>query len=300
MIRPVAFHSNPETAASNSFQRDPELADPDAEQAAAEVEFQGVVDMLMEAGVRVVQENDTRTPSTPDSVFPNNWISTHADGRVVVYPMMAPSRRSELRPDIVERLSAVHGFRVGEVVDLSAWAERGLYLEGTGSMVLDRPNRLAYACLSPRTDLEVLADFCQRLGYEAVAFESVDGDGVPVYHTNVMMCLGEGFAVICDESIPDAAQRRAVLGKLEAAGHELVRLDLAQMEQFAGNMLELESMAGEKLLAMSARAELALTDAQRETLARHARIVSAPVGNIEDSAGGSIRCMLAELHLPRR
>lgn len=300
MVRPVAFRGNPETAGSNRFQRRPGTVAPDAEQAAALREFDGLVAALREVGVEVIVEADTPEPHTPDSIFPNNWLSLHADGRAVLYPMMAPSRRGERRLDVVERLASEHGFRVSEILDLSAHEAEGRFLEGTGSLVLDRTHRVAYACLSPRTDLDLLGEFGQRLGYELVAFDATDADGVPIYHTNVMMAIGDGFAVVCAEAIADEEQRRAVLRRLADSGHEVVEISRAQMAAFAGNMLALESADGTQLLAMSARAEAGLTAEQRETLGRHARIVAAPIDSIEDSAGGSVRCMLAEIHLPRR
>ena len=300
MIRPVAFCSNPETAGSNAFQRAPGVVDPQEEQAAALKEFDGLVATLRAAGVRVIVEEDTLEPHTPDSVFPNNWISFHADGDVVVYPMMAPSRRGERRRDIVERLATVEGFHVARVIDLSDNEAQGRFLEGTGSMVFDRIGRVAYACLSPRTDLDLLAEFGRRFDYEPVAFAAADADGVPIYHTNVMMAMGEGFAVLCADAICDPVQREAVIGRLNASGHEVVQISPGQMASFAGNMLALAAPDGGQLLAMSARAEACLDPGQRATLARYARIVSAPIDNIEDSAGGSVRCMLAGVHLPRR
>jgi len=300
MIRPVAFCSNPETAGSNAFQRPPGVVSPDVEQAAALEEFDGLVAALRAAGVRVIVEEDTPEPHTPDSIFPNNWISFHADGDIVLYPMMAPSRRGERRPDIVERLATVHGFKIAEVIDLSANEAQGRFLESTGSMVFDRLGRVAYACLSPRTDLDLLAEFGRRFDYEPVAFAAADADGVPIYHTNVMMAVGEGFAVLCADAICAGVQREAVIGRLNASGHEVVTISHEQMASFAGNMLALAAADGGQLLAMSARAESCLDDAQRAALTRYARIVSAPIDNIEDTAGGSVRCMLAEVHLPRR
>jgi hypothetical protein len=298
MIRPAAFRSNPQTAASNAFQRAPGVVPATLEQAAAETEFDGLVGALRAAGVEAIVEDDTLSPSTPDAIFPNNWVSFHAGGLVVLYPMMAPNRRRERRIDLIERLGSVHGFRVTEVVDLSFHEAEGRFLEGTGSMVLDRVNRVAYACLSPRTDLDVLAEFAQRLDYEPLAFAASD-DALAVYHTNVMMAIGEGFAVICAEAIDDPVQRAAVLGKLVATGHEVIEISRDQMRSFAGNMLALAAPDGGQLLAMSARAAASLTEGQREALERRARFVVAPIDGIESSGGGSVRCMLAEVHLPR-
>ena len=297
MIRPARFHSNPLTAESNRFQGKMD-ASPDEQQAAAAREFDGLVDALTKAGVRVVQFADTREPETPDAIFPNNWITTHADGTVVMYPMEATNRRTERRVDIIDALAAEHGFKVTGVIDLSPHEEEGHYLEGTGSLVLDRVNRVAYACLSSRTHLDALGDFAQRLDYDVVAFDAFDRDGVPIYHTNVLMSVGESLAVICDECIPRADQRDAVLESLKRTGHEIVSITFEQMAAFAGNMLELRSESGQRVLAMSDRARRSLTDEQRRIIETQAKIVSAPIDNIESSAGGSVRCMLAEIHLP--
>ena len=297
MIRPVRFHSNPLTAASNRFQGRT-AASPAEQQAEALREFDGLVQALTAAGVRVVQFEDTPEPHTPDSVFPNNWVSFHADGTVVLYPMEAENRRTERRRDIVDALAAEHGFDVRRIVDLSEHEARGHYLEGTGSLVLDRSHRVAYACLSSRTHLDVLGDWSQRLGYDVVAFDAVDRNGVPIYHTNVLMSVGEKIAVICAEAIPRKDQRDAVLARLGQTGHEIVSLSFGQMEAFAGNLLELRSERGERVLAMSEQARRSLTPGQLALIERYDRIVSAPIDNIESSAGGSVRCMLAEIHLP--
>ena len=300
LVRPVAFHGNPETAESNAFQRPPEAADPAAEQAAAAVEFAGLVEALAGAGVRTVVVPDKVSPPTPDAVFPNNWVSLHADGTAVLYPMMAPSRRGERRRDILELLSGAHGFRIEQVLDLSHHERSGRFLEGTGSMVLDRVNRVAYACLSPRTDAEVLAEAARLLDYEPIAFLATDAEGIAVYHTNVMMCLGADFAVLCEEAIVDAEQRAAVRRRLEQTGHEIVPIDLAQMRSFAGNMLELRGRDGARVLALSARALECLAPAQVQALESRCRLLPVPVAAIEEGGGGSVRCMLAEVHLPRR
>ena len=300
LVRPVAFHGNPETAASNAFQRPPEAADPAAEQAAAAVEFEGLVAALAGAGVATVVVPDRAQPPTPDSIFPNNWLSLHADGTAVLYPMMAPSRRAERRRDVLELLGGEHGFRVERVLDLSAHEQEGRFLEGTGSMVLDRVNRVAYACLSPRTDAGVLAEAARLLDYEPLAFLAADEAGVPVYHTNVMMCVGSDFAVVCEEAICDPDQRAAVRARLEQGGHEIVPIDFAQMRSFAGNMLELADAGGGRVLALSARALESLRAEQVRALEARCRLLPVRVAAIEEGGGGSVRCMLAEVHLPRR
>lgn len=261
-------------------------------------EFDGLVAALRDAGVEVIVIHDRSEPHTPDAIFPNNWISMHADGRVVLYPMEAENRRTERRADIVDYLATECGRQVTEVVDLSEHEQAGHFLEGTGSMVLDRVNRIAYACVSTRTHLDPLGDFAQRMGYEVVAFDAVDNDGVPIYHTNVLMNIGENSAVICDVAIPREDQRNAVLSRLRETGHEVIRLTYAQLHSFAGNMLELRSGDGGRILAMSQQAYDSLDEEQRKTLAARGRIVSVAINNIESSAGGSVRCMLAEVHLP--
>ena len=297
MIRPAGFESNPLTAASNRFQGR-SAASPEDQQANALREFDGLVDVLRDAGIEVLVVEDTPEPHTPDAIFPNNWISMHADGRVVLYPMEAENRRTERRSDILDYLGNEAGRSISEVIDLSGHEESGHYLEGTGSMVLDRVNRVAYACISTRTHLDPLGDFAQRLGYDVVAFDAVDSGGVPIYHTNVLMHVGEELAVICDAAIPREDQRQAVLTRLRDTGHDIVSLSYAQLNAFAGNMLELRNMAGERVIAMSQCAYRSLDEEQRARLTANGRIVSAPIDTIEASAGGSVRCMLAEVHLP--
>ena len=298
MIRPTRFQSNPQTADSNAFQTEPD-ASPAEQQRAALPEFEGLVGALRDAGIDVVVFDDTPEPHTPDSVFPNNWVSFHADGTVVVYPMEAENRRGERRMDIIDSLDTELGFQVREIVDLSHHEANGHFLEGTGSMVLDRANRIAYACLSSRTHLDALGDFAQRMDYDVVAFEAVDRDGVPIYHTNVLMSVGEKLAVICDAAITRDDQREAVLERLASTGHEIVRLDFDQLEAFAGNMLELRARDGAPVFAMSQRAWDSLSPELQARFEVNGRVVTAAIDDIEDSAGGSVRCMLAEIHLPR-
>ena len=294
-IRPVAFHANPQTRASNAFQRDATLA-PAAAQAAALAEAEGLHAALRAAGVEVVVFDDTPTPPTPDAIFPNNWVSFHEDGRVVLYPMQAENRRAERRPELLERLALDHGFRVGVVLDASPHERAGRYLEGTGSLVLDRARRLAFACWSPRTDARVLADVTSRLGYTPVTFHAVGPDGTPLYHTNVMLAVGNGFAVVCEDAVPDPAERAALR---QALAGEVVPITMDQLASFAGNMLALAAADGHQVLVMSRRAEASLRPDQRAALSRHATLVAAPLDTIEDLAGGSARCMLAEVFLPR-
>jgi hypothetical protein len=297
MVRPARFQSNPQTAESNRFQGNLD-ASPAEQQAAALDEFESLRAALEASGVRVLVFDDTPEPHTPDAIFPNNWVSFHADGRAVLYPMEAENRRPERRRDIVEALAEKHGFILREIVDLTHHEANGHFLEGTGSMVLDRVNRVAYACLSTRTHLDPLGDFAQRLDYDVVSFDAVDSAGAPIYHTNVLMNVGEELAVTCAEAIARENQRAAVLESLEKSGHRILELSFAQLQAFAGNMLELKSSSGRRVVAMSQRAREALTDAQLGMLQSNGDIVSVPIDAIEQSAGGSVRCMLAEIHLP--
>ena len=293
MIRPARFESNPLTAESNRFQRSGTRSAAELQQTAL-AEFDALADRLRGAGIEVVVVEDTPEPHTPDAIFPNNWVSFHADGRVVLYPMEAENRRTERRLDVIETI----GYPVREIVDLSGREAEGSYLEGTGSLVLDRANRVAYACLSSRTHLDALGDFAQRMGYDVVAFEAVDRDGAPIYHTNVLMNVGEELAVICDAAIVRDDQREAVLARLRETGHDVLSLTRDQLEAFAGNMLELRNARGVRVVALSRTAWESLDDAQRARLDRNGRVVVADIGTIEAAGGGSVRCMLAEIHLP--
>ncbi len=297
MIRPLRFESNPMTAESNRFQGR-STASPDDQNSAAQLEFDGLVAMLRDVGIDVVVVDDTLDPHTPDSVFPNNWVSFHADGRVVLYPMEAQNRRTERRMDIIEQVDTDLGYQVSEVVDLSGHEQAGHFLEGTGSMVLDRANHVAYACLSSRTQLDPLGDFAQRMDYEVVAFDAVDRDGFPIYHTNVLMNIGEEIVVVCDEAIVRDDQRAAVMQRLRETGHEVISLSHDQLEAFAGNMLEMRSNEGARIVAMSQQAYDSLGRNQIERLQQNGSVVTAAIDTIESSAGGSVRCMLAEIHLP--
>jgi hypothetical protein len=298
MIRPVRFAGNPQTSASNRFQLTSSGA-PHEVQAAALREFDTMVRSLRESGVNVHVFEDTPDPHTPDSIFPNNWVSFHADGTIVLYPMLAENRRLERRSELLNELSAT-GFRVAQLIDLTQYEQQGKFLEGTGSLVLDRVGRVAYACISPRTDLDVLGDFAQRLDYEIVAFEAFDAAGAPIYHTNVLMCIGARFAVICSACIRED-ERAAVVETLRTTGREIVDLSMEQLAAFAGNMLELRMPASGTVIAMSARAHDSLTAQQRRVLeARGGPIVAVPIPTIETHGGGSVRCMLAEIHLPKK
>ncbi len=295
MIRPARFGSNPETADSNRFQQGGATVDA-AE--TARLEFDGLVARLREAGVDVQVADDTLEPPKPDACFPNNWVSFHADGSVVLYPMMAPSRRAERREEPIALLRDA-GYRVARTIDLSPLESRGEYLEGTGSLVLDRCHRLAYACRSPRTTPAALEEFATRLGYRVVAFDAQGPDGKPAYHTNVLLAIGDRFAVVCAAAIPEPAERATVLRELAAAGHEPVEISVAEMLGFGGNLLALHSRRGTPLIAASDAAWNILSPETRRRLEKHGAIVTAPIPTIERHGGGSVRCMIAEVFLPR-
>ena len=293
MIRPVNFSFNAETAVNNAFQ----VAAADENTAGqALAEFDGFVQVLRDNGVDVTVIDDTPEPYTPDSIFPNNWVSFHQDGTVCLYPMFAQNRRAERKPGVLEALS--RKFSIGRTLDLSPSEKEGLFLEGTGSMVLDRENKIAYACLSPRTNKAALQDFCEKMSYHPVLFRAVDGAGRDIYHTNVMMCVADAYAVICLDALPDAAEKELLQVALKSTGKELIGISLGQMNHFAGNMLQVHNTRKEKLLVMSTQAYESLTPAQAKRLGAFNRIVHSPLNTIETNGGGSARCMMAEVHLP--
>jgi hypothetical protein len=296
MVRPAHFASNDETAGSNFFQRDLNLADAALR---AQREFDGLALALADAGVRVHQFAGQKGAALPDEVFPNNWLSLHADGTAVLYPLLAANRRRERRPEILAALADSCGYRVDRIVDLTTLEARQEYLEGTGSLVLDRAHRVAYACRSPRTHDNALAEFARALRYEVVPFAGVDGAGRAIYHTNVLLSVGTSFAAVCASAIADAAERRRVVERLEGSGREVVELRLEELASFAGNLLELRGQHG-PVIALSAAALGSLSAATRRTLERYGRLVTADVATIEALGGGSVRCMLAEVALPQR
>ena len=296
MIRPARFYPNPETAADNVFERKADR-DSNALTPLARKEFDAAVRMLRDAGVNVHVFEDTAEPEKPDAVFPNNWISTHHDGRIALFPMYSALRRRERRQDVVEELR--NHYRVTEVIDYSAFESQGSYLEGTGSLVLDHLNKIAYASLSNRSNPKLIQRFADDFRYEPVIFTSIGSDGQPIYHTNVMMCIGTAFAMVGLEMIPNETERQRVRTRLEKTGREIVELTPNQIANFAGNAIELHDKNGEKLLVLSTRAQGALTDDQRERLSRYSRLVPLGLPTIE-LGGGSARCMIATIHLPPR
>jgi hypothetical protein len=294
MIRPVNFGFNEETAGSNAFQNRNAMKDGVNEK--AQQEFDRMVNTLCSNGVDVTVIDDTREPYTPDSIFPNNWVSFHDDGNIFLYPMQAENRRLERREDIIAKLE--DSFAVKHIIDLSRFEVEGKFFEGTGSMVLDRENKIAYACLSPRTSREVLDVFCEQAGYKAISFDAVDEKGKAIYHTNVLMCVGTGFAVICLDSIPNPHEKVVVKESLISTKKEIIDISFRQMNQFAGNMLEVKNAEGGNLIVMSKNAFNALVDRQKTALEKYGKLIYSDINTIEANGGGSARCMMAEVHLP--
>lgn len=295
MIRPVDFKYNVQTAGNNKFQQD--AAQKDVQEQAL-IEFDDFANLLKANEVNVIIIDDTLKPETPDSIFPNNWISFHQTGEVFLYPMFSENRRLERRDDIIFTLQDT--FKISKVNDLSFYEAENIYLEGTGSMVLDRENRIAYACLSLRTNQKVLEDFCSKSGYTAITFHATDGEGFPIYHTNVMMCVGNQFAVVCLETIKDIDERKKLSKSLHSNGKEIIEITLDQMNHFAGNMLQVKNKESRHLLVMSEQAYLSLTKKQVNALEKYSEIIYSPLNTIEKNGGGSARCMLAEIHLPKK
>lgn len=296
MVKPVQFGFNPQTAVNNVFQKRGQYEKNAQENALRE--FSTFVTLLRANNVEVIVAEDTESPFTPDSIFPNNWFSTHDDGTLVLYPMCAFNRRQERKEEFIEVIKK--NFKVSKTVDLTHWEESEQYLEGTGSMILDRNNKIVYACLSPRTSEKVLMDFCEQLCFTPVMFNALskkdaDSEAVPIYHTNVMMSIGTKYAIVCLESITDAAQREQVVSSLEKTGKTILEITVDQMNHFAGNMLEIQSKEGRKILIMSATARKSLTTEQNRLLSKEFRLLSPSLDFIEINGGGSARCMLAEL-----
>ena len=293
MIRPVNFKFNEQTAENNKFQQ---VTDQQDVHDQALSEFDSFVDLLRSNGVEVTVIDDTLQPETPDSIFPNNWVSFHDSGEVILYPMFSENRRAERRHDILEKLR--DHFTVNKVTDLSTHEAQDIFLEGTGSLVLDRDHQIAYACLSFRTNQIALEKFCEATGYDAVVFNAVDATGFPIYHTNVMMCVADQFAVVCLDCIPNVVERENVVKSLTGNKKQIVEITFDQMSHFAGNMLQLKNKQGDSLLVMSEQAYLSLNKTQVSTLKKYSQLLYAPLYTIEKNGGGSARCMLAEVHLP--
>lgn len=300
MVRPVGFRMNEETAVNNFFQEDLQLKNEEINKQ-AQKEFDAFVKKLIDVGVKVIVVDDKPELDTPDSIFPNNWVSFHDDGTVVVYPMFAVNRRRERRMEFFEELEE-RDFQIKEVLDYTSAEEQDVFLEGTGSMILDRENEKAYCSLSPRADEELFIEFCEDMEFTPVIFtanQNVGGERKPIYHTNVMMCLAEEFAVICLDSIDDLKERKNVLKHLKEDGKEIIKISEKQIHEFAGNMLQVKSTTGKKYLVMSNTAENSLTSEQKGKIQSFCEILSADISTIETCGGGSTRCMMAEVFLPK-
>lgn len=301
MIRPVAFRKNEQTAVNNYYQKSIDGVLPSTINTKAQKEFDGLVEKLIEKGINVTVIEDTLNPETPDSIFPNNWISFHENGDVVLYPMFAENRRLERREEILDILED-NGFVIKEIMDYSSAEEDNIFLEGTGSIVLDRTNEKAYCALSPRADEELFIEFCEDFHFAPILFEAyqtVNGERKLIYHTNVMMCIGDTFAVICADCIDDKKERKMVLESLKKDNKEIIMIAESQLKNFAGNMLELLGTDNHKYLVMSTAAFQSLSSKQIEQLSKHVEIIHSNLETIETCGGGSARCMIAEVFIPR-
>lgn len=299
MIRPVAFRMNEETAVNNYFQEELELKNSEIN-SKAQGEFDAFVNKLSTVGVNVIVENDVLEQDTPDSIFPNNWVSFHQDGTVVLYPMFAENRRRERREKTINRLED-EGFVVHNFMDYSSAEEEDVFLEGTGSLLLDRVNKKAYCALSARAHDELIIEFCEDFEYTPIiftAYQTVDNERLPIYHTNVLMALGENIAVICLDSIDEKQEKKNILKSLKEDRKEIITISESQMHQFAGNMLQVKGSNGKKFMVMSKAAHDCLTETQVATIQKHAQILSSDLSTIETCGGGSARCMMAEVFLP--
>jgi hypothetical protein len=297
MVRPANFAFNPETATNNTFQNQDGKYSTDELRERALAEFDGLVDRLRNAGVHVIVGKDSNVPVKPDAVFPNNWVTFHQEDFVITYPMFAPTRRPERRRKIIDTVLN-EGFHSDHRINFEFNEKRNRFLEGTGSVVFDHQNRLIYACLSPRTDAELLKDLSEALNYENIVFHAVDADGREIYHTNVMMAMGETFVVVCLDTVRDAQERAMLEAQFKRTGKEIVEIGIVQMNAFAGNMLQVRNHREETLLVMSEQAYRALTPAQIKVLSDHTKLLYSPLHTIETYGGGSARCMMAEVFLP--
>jgi len=300
MVRPVNFRMNEQTAVNNYFQEDLKLKNAEIN-TKAQVEFDDFVVKLRSVGVHVIVENDDILSDTPDSIFPNNWVSFHENGDVGLYPMFAPNRRKERRDEIFIRLEK-EGFLINNIIDYTSAEEEGVFLEGTGSLLLDRINSKAYCALSSRADEDLFIEFCEDFEYTPIIFtanQNVDGKRLPIYHTNVMMFLGELFSVICLDSIDDKKERKNVVKNLKQDGKAIIEISESQMHQFAGNMLQVKGKNNQRYLVMSKAAHDSLTPKQVLDIEKFCPILSSSLETIETCGGGSARCMMAEVFLPK-
>ncbi|OYQ36316.1 amidinotransferase [Flavobacterium cyanobacteriorum] len=302
MVRPVAFRMNEQTAINNYYQKVLDNLLPETVNARAQQEFDAFVEKLRSVGVNVIVVESTPDPDTPDSIFPNNWISFHENGDVALYPMFAENRRMERREDILDLLED-KGFVIENIVDYTSAEEDGIFLEGTGSLVLDRQNHKAYCALSPRADEELVIEYCEDFEMTPIifeAFQTVNGGRKPIYHTNVMMCVGDTFAVLCADCIDDKKERKMVLDSLKEDGKEIILLTEEQLNHFAGNMLQVNGGDNKSYLVMSESAHKVLTKEQVAKIEKHVAILSANLDTIEACGGGSARCMMAEVFLLKK
>ena len=301
MVRPVDYRMNEETAVNNFFQKDMDLS-PESITEKAQEEFDGFVNQLRKVGVKVIGVDDIKENNTPDSIFPNNWVSFHQNGDVALYPMFAENRRRERREDILEKIEE-EGFKINNIVDYTSAEEDDKFLEGTGVLILDRQNRKAYCALSPRADEDLTIEFCEDFEYTPIifkAFQNVNNQRKQIYHTNVLMGLGEELAIICLSSIDDKKERKLVVESLKEDGKTIVDITEEQMHHFAGNMLEVRGAFNKKYWVMSEAARKILTEKQVKTIEKHSEILSSNLNVIETLGGGSARCMLAEVFLPEK
>jgi hypothetical protein len=299
MIEPIAFGYNAQTAENNYFQINQQGSET---QTKSLVEFQNFVQKLREHNINVITVKDTLVPHTPDSIFPNNWISFGADGKVILYPMFAPNRRDERRMDVLDLLEK-QDFEIDEVIDISEYEDKNIFLEGTGSIIFDHDYRLAYGSVSLRLDRKLFVEFCQKINYQPIVFHSFQTAGterLPIYHTNVMMCIADKFAVICLDCIDDESERKMVKSSLENSGKEIIEISEPQMQNFAGNMLQVHNTLGQKFLIMSQTAYQSLNEEQISTIKKYSEIIYSDLQTIETNGGGSARCMLAEVFLPKK
>lgn len=302
MIRPVSFRMNEQTARNNYYQKVIDGLDPDQVQNMALTEFDAFVDKLRSKGIKVIVVDDTPEPDTPDSIFPNNWVSFHSDGRIGLYPMFAENRRTERREEIFDMLSNEYNLLINELVDFTEFEEHEKFLEGTGSMVLDRVNRIAYAAISPRTDEPALLHFCEEFDYTPEifhAYQTVGEERLLIYHTNVMMCIADNFAIVCLDCVDDDNEKASLKNRLEKSGKKIIEITEDQVNRFAGNMLQICNSDGDKFLVMSESAFSALTPDQRLEIEGFNPIISSSLDTIEACGGGSARCMMAEVFLPQ-
>jgi hypothetical protein len=297
MVRPANFAFNEETAANNAFQSRDGLMSAETMRANAVAEFDEFVAKLRAAGVQVMVAQDSDSPAKPDAVFPNNWVTFHQEGLIVTYPMFAPTRRLERQESVVQMVLN-QGFRHDARMHYEDNESHNRFLEGTGSIIFDHLHRLAYACLSQRTDAELLEELCQKIGYQKVVFHAVDANGQDIYHTNVMMAMGETFVVICLDSVCDPLERKMLEAHFQQTQKEVVDISLDQMNQFAGNMLQVQNIQGQTILVMSTTAYNSLTAEQIAKLESHTQLLHSAINTIETYGGGSARCMMAEVFLP--